>query len=145
MLNTDIVASDIPLLLSRKSMKKAKMTLDFKNDHAIIFDQSIQLLVTKSGHYAIPINPSYKTILNNVTSGVNTNITLLATENSKSKNDIAIKLHGEFAHPLPEKLLKLLNSAGDPWQLNKELKKLRKSVMNAQSVKYIEKHHKDQL
>ena len=145
MLNTDIVASDIPLLLSRKSMKKAKMTLDFKNDHAIIFDQSIQLPVTKSGHYAIPINPSYKTILNNVTSGVNTNITLLATENSKSKNDIAIKLHGEFAHPLPEKLLKLLNSAGDPWQLNKELKKLRKSVMNAQSVKYIEKHHKDQL
>ena len=47
MLNTDIVASDIPLLLSRKSMKKANMTLDFKNDHAVIFDQSIQLIVTK--------------------------------------------------------------------------------------------------
>ena len=46
MLNTDIVASDIPLLLSRKSMKKA-MTLDFKNDHAVIFDQLIQLIVIK--------------------------------------------------------------------------------------------------
>ena len=57
MLNADIVASDILLLLSRKSMKKANMALDFKDDHAIIFDQSIQLLVTKSGHYAIPINP----------------------------------------------------------------------------------------
>ena len=84
MLNTYTVASDIPLLLSRKSMKKPNMTLDFKNDHTVIFDQSIQLTVTKSGHYAIPINP-YKTILNNVTSGVNTNATLLATENNKSK------------------------------------------------------------
>ena len=50
MLNTDIVASDIPLLLSRKSMKKANMTLDFKNDHAVSFDQSIQLKVTTSRH-----------------------------------------------------------------------------------------------
>ena len=62
MLNTDIEASDIPLLLPRKSMKKANIILDYKNDHAVIFDQSIQLIVTKSGHYAIPINP-YKTIL----------------------------------------------------------------------------------
>ena len=127
MLNTDFVASDIPLLLSGKSMKNANMTLAFKNDHAVIFDQSIQLLVTKLGQYAIPINPC-KTILNNVTSGVNTNVTLLATENNKSKNDIAIKLHQQFAHPLPEKLLKLLNSAGDPWQSDKELKELIKKV-----------------
>ena len=110
-------------------MKKGNMTLDFKNDHAVISDQSIQLLVRKSGHYAIPINP-YKTILNNVTSGVNTNVTLLATENNKSKNDIAIKLHQQFAHPLPEKLLKLLNSAQDSWQSDEELKKLIKKVSN---------------
>ena len=111
MLNTDIVASDIPLLLSRKSMKKANMTLDFKNDHAVIFDQLIQLIVTKWGHYAIPINPY---ILNNETSGINTNVTLVPTEN-KSKNDIATKFYRQFAHPSPEKLLKLLHSAGDPW------------------------------
>ena len=43
-------------------MKKANITLYYKNDHAVIFDQSIQLIVTKSGHYAIPIIP-YKTIL----------------------------------------------------------------------------------
>ena len=84
------------------------MTLDLKNDHAVVFDQSIQLIVTKSGHHAVPINP-YKTILNNVTSGVNTNVTLVATENNKSKNDIAIKLHRRFAYTSPEKLLKLLS------------------------------------
>ena len=71
-LNTHIVASDLSLLLSRKSMKKANMTIDFKNINTVIFNQSIQLLVTKSGHYAIPINP-YKTIPSNVTPGVNTN------------------------------------------------------------------------
>ena len=57
MLNTDIIASDISLLLPGKLMKKANITLDFKTDHAVIFDQSIQSIVTKSRHYAIPINP----------------------------------------------------------------------------------------
>ena len=37
MLNTDIVAKDIPLLLSRKSNKMTDMALDFKNDKAIAF------------------------------------------------------------------------------------------------------------
>ena len=92
MLNIANAASDIPLLLSKKSMKKANMTLDFKNDPAVIFDQLVQLLVTRPGHYAIPINP-YKTIPNDVTSGVNTNATLVATENYKSENDIVTKIH----------------------------------------------------
>ena len=47
-------------------MKKANMTLDFKNDHAIISDKLIQLLVAKSGHCAIPTNP-YKTICTSCT------------------------------------------------------------------------------
>ena len=62
--------------------KKANMTLGFKNNHTVIFDKSIWLLVTKSGHYAIPTN-AYKTILKNVTSGVNTKATLVSTKNNK--------------------------------------------------------------
>ena len=85
-LNTDVVPSDIPLLLSRKSMKKANMTLDFKNDSAEIFGNVVQLMTTQSGHYAIPICP-YSTILNNVTSGIDSNITLIASSESKSKYD----------------------------------------------------------
>ena len=76
MLNTDIVASDIPLLLSQKSMKKADMTLHFKNDNAILFRESVKLITTKSGHYTIPISP-YKTVPNNLTTGINKNITLI--------------------------------------------------------------------
>ena len=46
MLNTDIVASDILL----KSTKKADMTLDFKNDNAMVFGETVKLITTKSGH-----------------------------------------------------------------------------------------------
>ena len=46
-------------------MKKANMTLGFKDNYAVTFDQSIHLLQTKSGYYTMPINP-YKTIVNNV-------------------------------------------------------------------------------
>ena len=42
-MNTDVVPNDIPLLLSKKSMKTANMTLDFKNDNAIIFGKPEQL------------------------------------------------------------------------------------------------------
>ena len=50
MWNTHVAASDTPLLLSRKSMKKVDKTLDFKNDNAVIFRKAIQLIATKSGH-----------------------------------------------------------------------------------------------
>ena len=55
MLNTDNVASEIPLFLSWKSMKKADMKLNFKNDNAIVFGKSDKLITTKSGHYTILI------------------------------------------------------------------------------------------
>ena len=82
--------------------------------------------MTKPGHYAIPIN-LYKTIANNIILGENINVTLVATE-TKSKNIIAIKLHQQFAHPSPKKLLRLLNSAGNQWQSDEELQKLYKKV-----------------
>ena len=54
---TDVVPCNIPLLLSRNSMKIAGMVLDFKNDK-VNFAQSgrgIDLRVTASGHYALPL------------------------------------------------------------------------------------------
>ena len=94
-LNTDIAESNISLLLSRKSMKNTDMTLDFKNDNAMVLGEPIKLINTKSGHYAISITP-YNTLLNNVKSGINTHVTLIATENSKYKYDIALKLHQQY-------------------------------------------------
>ena len=125
MLNTDIVPSDIPLLLSRKSMKRAGMTIDFKNDQAVAFPQKIRLINTKSGHSTIPIRP-YNTILNNIATGTNTVVVLIATSETKTK--IIQKLHSQFTHLSSDKLLKLLNSAGDPWNNDEELKTLIKKI-----------------
>ena len=108
-LNTDIVPSDIPLLLSRKSMKK--------NTDA--FGQQTQLMNTKSGHDTIPIHP-YSTILNNIATGTNKAVVL--KETSKTETEIVQKPHHQFAYPSSDKLLKLLNSAGDPWKNDEELK-----------------------
>ena len=46
----------------------------------------------------------------------------LSAEHSTSKTAIASKLHRQFAHPPPENLLRLFNSAGNPWSEDEELK-----------------------
>ena len=53
---TDVVTSDIPLLISLETMKKAGVKLDFVNDSAEIFGKHIPLSHTESGHYCIPLN-----------------------------------------------------------------------------------------
>ena len=70
----------------------------------------------------------------------------MATENNKSKNNIAIKLHWQFAHPSPERLLKLLNLTGDPWHSDKELKELIKKIIEKCTIcKIYRKIPHDQL
>ena len=107
------------------SIQRAAMTIDFKNNQAIAFGEQIQLMNTKSGHYTILIRP-YNTILNNITTGTNTAVLLKATNKTKAK--IAQKIHRQFAHPSSNKLLKLLNSAGDPWKNDEKLKTLIKKI-----------------
>ena len=127
-INTDVVSSDIPLLLSRLSMKQANMTIDFENDTAFIFGQKANLdyIVTMSGHYALPISPCTQ-LLNNLATNERINITL-TTQSEKSKFQIAAKLHRQFSHPPPEKLVKLLNSAGEHWRNDEDLKEAIKQV-----------------
>ena len=52
---TDIVDCEIPLLLSKSSMKKAKAILDCANDKVTMFGKDIQLCYTSSGYFCIPI------------------------------------------------------------------------------------------
>ena len=50
---TDLVKSEILILLSKESMKKAGRKIDFVKEKVIIFDKEISLLFTSSGiHYA---------------------------------------------------------------------------------------------
>merc|ERR1740128_51405 len=55
MLNTEVIKSDIPMLLSKQSMKDMGMVLDFMKDTAEIDGKIINLSETSSGHYIIPL------------------------------------------------------------------------------------------
>ena len=50
---------ELPLLLNKEAMKKAGMMIDFTNDSAQIFGFHINLEITSSGHYIIPLSGFY--------------------------------------------------------------------------------------
>ena len=56
-ITTDVVQCAIPLLISRKSMTRMKMNLDFEDHVAYLKEhkRSIKLKITQSGHYALPL------------------------------------------------------------------------------------------
>ena len=52
---TDVMEYDIPLLLSKEAMKKAKTQTDFQEDKINIFDQKVKIYFTSTGHYCIKL------------------------------------------------------------------------------------------
>ena len=55
-IRTDIVKEEIPLLLSKESMKKANNHIDFANDKVTMFGNQQDRLTTSCGHYAVSIS-----------------------------------------------------------------------------------------
>ena len=107
-ITTDIVDSDIPLLLSRSSMKRAGTELNFKDDTVSILGQNLPLRVTNSGHYALPISRN-QYLLEKVKRNSHVNVTL--STSNLSNEEIASKLHSQFSHPPASKLVQLLQYA----------------------------------
>ena len=54
-LSTDVIDYDIPLLLSKETMKKANTQIDFCEDKVHIFGRKIDIKFSSSGHYCIPL------------------------------------------------------------------------------------------
>ena len=54
-ITTDVVDCQIPLLLSKRSMKNAKMCLDFSNDTVKFGGKIVGLGSSTSGHYLLPM------------------------------------------------------------------------------------------
>ena len=54
-ITTNVVQSDIPLLLSKDAMKKAEMKLYLAHDRAEIFGKCVELHSTSSGQYCVPL------------------------------------------------------------------------------------------
>ena len=131
MIKTDVVDSDLPLLLSKEAMKKGDVKIDFAGNKVSFLNQNVDILFTPSGHYAIPISRTEQLLdhfdKNNEPEGVLLTINELSSKSPEEKNKIAKKLHCQFGHSSVEKLKKLSKSA-NIWdqELNREIYNSRK-------------------
>ena len=55
-IKTDFIQNDLHLLLRKDSMKKSNVKMDFANDKVSYFDQNVDIILSSSGHYAVPIS-----------------------------------------------------------------------------------------
>ena len=125
---TEVVESDIPLLLGKPSLKRAKTFLDLPHDQAIMFDKPVVLDLTSTGHYCINIASTERRQNRSMTRAEmdkvhENNIDMEAVCQSeilflKDKVKVSdqkqqlVKLHKQFGHASAEKLEQLLHNAG---------------------------------
>ncbi|ESO98891.1 hypothetical protein LOTGIDRAFT_158847 [Lottia gigantea] len=95
MLEVEVVDTNIPLLLSRSSLKKADASLDLKNDSATMFGHNVRLDFTASGHYCVDLLPC---VNDEQFHDVLFNFDELTT---KEKQKTLIKLHRQFVPTSP--------------------------------------------
>lgn len=114
-IETEVVQADIPLLLSKASLKKAGTVLDMENDRAVMFKQPVLLEFTSSGHYCVDIrNKETKKDKESKVSQAEDEV-LAVTEHLSpdEKCKVLLKLHKQFGHASAERLQRLLHSAGN--------------------------------
>ena len=106
---TDVVNSDIPLLLSKDTMKRAGTCLNFEDNTVMMLKKKIPLSCSSSGYYYIPIikplpdKRKFKHI---------PLIKEISSKNTSEKIKIATKLNRQFSHPSSKKLCDLVKNAG---------------------------------
>ena len=104
MLKTDVVPTEVPLLLSKSAMKRAGVVIDMNQDIAVIFGETVPLNTTSSGHYCIPLIEAFPVC----------EVTEVISEGNEDSCDMGktlLKLHRQFGHPTEKKLITLLKDA----------------------------------
>ena len=102
-LHADVVKSDIPLLISKDTMKKAGCILDLVNDRVKFFEEWVPCDVTSSGHYTVNLGSEGVTIKEVALA--------LSGANIDTKKCI-LKLHRQFGHPTKNRFVSFLKDAG---------------------------------
>ena len=108
-LGTDVVDCFIPLLLSKKAMKRGEMKINLMNDTASIRGRQIKLECTSSGHYCIPLQDNV--IIRKRKKEIE-EIMMTLGENRSDKEKKIGKLHHQFGHPSARRLILLFKDAG---------------------------------
>ena len=110
MLKADVVKGELPLLLSRSCMKQANSELNFKDDTIEILGQTLNLQITRSGHYALPLGRNKQLI---VDSNRKPDLSITLHVKNVTTEATALKLHRQFAHPPAQRLIKLVQNKGE--------------------------------
>ena len=110
-LSVDVLPVNIPLLLSKESLKRGNANIDFKRNHLLILGEDIPLRETSSGHLLLPLCLDS---LDDHTSFVDAILlsSSLDCDSTEDKKKKVLKLHRQFAHPPAHRLKKLLSDAG---------------------------------
>ena len=124
-LEVNIVSCNVPLLLSRLSLKRANSKLDFSNDKINILGEQVPIHISNSGHYCISLSRTTNCTTRDTEKIFFTSPVVTGdTTGNKTK---VLKLHKQFAHPAPEKLKKLIRNSGsddpDVYRLVDEISK----------------------
>jgi transposase InsO family protein/ribonuclease HI len=119
LIQTDVVDSHIPLLMSLSAMKRAKVVLYTEDDRAEVMGKSVNLNSTSSGHYCLPLIDNEAIHINSIQECMKVDLP------DKDIVKSLTHLHRQFAHPSTEKLSDLLKNANS-WKL--EYKKILETI-----------------
>ena len=102
----DLIDSDIPLLMSKKAMKKMKMRIDLEKDTACIWGTTVELKTTNSGHYLLSLLGDAEEV--NIAWVLAINLEILS---EKEKLKQMKKLHKQFGHTPKAKFVTFMKDA----------------------------------
>ena len=108
LIETDIIDCDLPLLLSKESMKRAETEICFKNDEVSMLGERLKLQFTSSGHYAVPLGHDQ---LKNKKMEMEEVFLALEELDKDNKLKACRKLHIQFGHARASRLQDLLKDA----------------------------------
>ena len=136
LLEVHVVQTDIPLLLSLKTMKKMGMQIDFERDKVALEEETFGLEITSSGHYALSLSQGME---KNPDVYVSVPIKEGKSETHLNTNKKALKLHQRFAHAKSKRIIKFLENAGKKDKDRKEVVSIREQLemKEVQEVKWI--------
>ncbi len=112
-LGIDIVKCNIPLLLSRETLKRACATIDVANSMISFAGVNVPLSITSTGHMCLRISRSLD-LLDVETQNVLSRVLFTSPLDGVGLDlrNKATKLHLQFCHPSADRLIDLIRKAG---------------------------------
>ena len=112
LVKTDVVSSEIPMLLSKTAMKGMKVKMNYETDTADILGKHVNLNCTSSGHYCLPITKSAQEDESILLALSIVFAVKFADVTSEERQKMFLKLHRQMGHPVNDKLISLMKDAG---------------------------------